>query len=79
MPVHAFSACGRIAHDPMAFRKNARATREGDHDAARLGLGNTQSAFIAIEEIADAIVFLECEVPFLIGQSIVVEGGKTAA
>ena len=31
------------------------------------------------EEIADTIVFLSCKAPFLTGQSIVVDGGKTAA
>ena len=31
------------------------------------------------EEIADTIVFLACKAPFLTGQSIVVDGGKTAA
>jgi NAD(P)-dependent dehydrogenase (short-subunit alcohol dehydrogenase family) len=30
------------------------------------------------EEIADTIVFLACKAPFLTGQSIVVDGGKTA-
>ena len=31
------------------------------------------------EEIADTILFLACKAPFLTGQSIVVDGGKTAA
>jgi len=31
------------------------------------------------EEIADTIVFLSCKAPILTGQSIVVDGGKTAA
>ena len=31
------------------------------------------------EEIADTIVFLSCKAPFITGQSIVVDGGKTAA
>lgn len=31
------------------------------------------------EEIADTIVFMACKAPFLTGQSIVVDGGKTAA
>ncbi|MGH9809246.1 MAG: SDR family NAD(P)-dependent oxidoreductase, partial [Terriglobia bacterium] len=31
------------------------------------------------QEIADTIVFLACKAPFLTGQSIVVDGGKTAA
>jgi NAD(P)-dependent dehydrogenase (short-subunit alcohol dehydrogenase family) len=31
------------------------------------------------QEIADTILFLACKAPFLTGQSIVVDGGKTAA
>ena len=31
------------------------------------------------DEIADTILFLACKAPFLTGQSIVVDGGKTAA
>ena len=31
------------------------------------------------DEIADTILFLSCKAPFLTGQSIVVDGGKTAA
>jgi NAD(P)-dependent dehydrogenase (short-subunit alcohol dehydrogenase family) len=31
------------------------------------------------EEIADTILFLGCKAPFLTGQSIVVDGGKTAS
>jgi NAD(P)-dependent dehydrogenase (short-subunit alcohol dehydrogenase family) len=30
------------------------------------------------QEIADIILFLACKAPFLTGQSIVVDGGKTA-
>ena len=30
------------------------------------------------QEIADTILFLACKAPFLTGQSIVVDGGKTA-
>jgi NAD(P)-dependent dehydrogenase (short-subunit alcohol dehydrogenase family) len=31
------------------------------------------------QEIADTILFLACKAPYLTGQSIVVDGGKTAA
>ena len=31
------------------------------------------------DEIADTILFLACKAPFLTGQSIVVDGGKTSA
>ena len=67
-----------VAPGPVETEMLNRFTGSADRKAGYLATLPIKRAATP-EEIADTIVFLACKAPFLTGQSIVVDGGKTAA
>ena len=67
-----------VAPGPVETEMLNRFTGGGERKADLLDTVPVKRAATP-EEIADTILFLACKAPFLTGQSIVVDGGKTAA
>ena len=67
-----------VAPGPVETEMLNRFTGGGERKADLLDTVPVKRAATP-EEIADTILFLACKAPFLTGQSIVVDGGKTAS
>jgi NAD(P)-dependent dehydrogenase (short-subunit alcohol dehydrogenase family) len=67
-----------VAPGPVETEMLNRFTGNGEATAAFLDTVPVKRAATP-QEIADTILFLACKAPYLTGQSIVVDGGKTAA